>query len=66
MGNSDSSAYEDAAGWSSPPMSPGNGLHKDPHGFWESVIPVLPSSSSSSLPLSPTEGKMGSRLAAVG
>ncbi|KAG9307890.1 hypothetical protein JVU11DRAFT_13048 [Chiua virens] len=65
MGNSDFSASEDAARRASPPMNPGNGLRKDPQGFWESVIPVSPSSSSS-LPLSPTEEKMGARLAAVG
>ncbi|KAG9311864.1 hypothetical protein JVU11DRAFT_8116 [Chiua virens] len=65
MGNSGSSASEDAARRASPPMNPGNGLRKDPQGFEESVIPVSPSSSSS-LPLSPTEEKMGARLAAVG
>ncbi|KAG9316296.1 hypothetical protein JVU11DRAFT_2326 [Chiua virens] len=36
MVNSDCSAYEDAARRASQPMSPGNGLRKDPQGFWES------------------------------
>lgn len=44
---------------SSPPLtSPGRGLRKDSQGFWEPVTAVSPSSSSSSLPLSPSEGKM--------
>ncbi|KAG9312273.1 hypothetical protein JVU11DRAFT_7576 [Chiua virens] len=41
------------------------GSAKIPEGFGN-LNPVLPSSSSSSLPLSPTEEKMGSRLAATG
>ncbi|KAF8554841.1 hypothetical protein OG21DRAFT_1021139 [Imleria badia] len=46
----------------SPPLrSPRPGLRKDSQGFWEPVTPVSPSSSSSSLPLSPSEGKTGSR-----
>ncbi|KAN0081452.1 hypothetical protein V8E55_009076 [Tylopilus felleus] len=42
--------------------SPRPGLRKDSHGFWEPVTPVSPSSSSSSLPLSPFEGKTGTRF----
>ncbi|KAG8220447.1 hypothetical protein J3R82DRAFT_3141 [Butyriboletus roseoflavus] len=43
----------------SPLTSPN--LRKDHQGFWEPVVPVSPSSSSSSLPLSPSAGKVGSR-----
>lgn len=46
---------------SPPPMSPNPGLRKNSQGFWEPAIPISPSSSSSSLPLSPSEGKMRSR-----
>ncbi|KAH0829055.1 hypothetical protein J3R83DRAFT_2512 [Lanmaoa asiatica] len=49
---------------SPPPTSPSAGLRKDSQGFWEPAAPISPSSSSSSLPLSPSEGKMGSRLTA--
>jgi hypothetical protein len=41
--------------------SPSSGLRKDSHGFWEPGTPVSPSSSSSWPPLSPSEGKTGSR-----
>ncbi|KAG9317843.1 hypothetical protein JVU11DRAFT_2069 [Chiua virens] len=64
-GDSDSSGSEDAAGLSSPPMSPSSVLRKDSQGFGESVNPVS-LSSPSLLSLSPTEGKMGSRLVAIG
>lgn len=49
---------------SPPPTSPSPGLRKDSQGFWEPVMPISPSSSSSSLPLSPSEGKIGSRRTA--
>ena len=51
---------------SPPPTSPNSALRKNSQGFWEPTTPVSPSSSSSSssLPISPSERKMGSRLTA--
>lgn len=50
---------------SPPPTSPGSGLRKDSQGFWEPVTPISPcsTSTSSSVPLSPSEGKTRSRPA---
>ena len=47
---------------SPPPTSPGSALRKDSQGFWEPLTPISPCSSLSSLPLSPSEGKIGARL----